>query len=370
MSEFEETGSEGTEVGKDEQECAKRDRGGSEEEKDNKDSREEEGEQMSDSQQNQVETVKNAVTEVADRDEMGPGEVDDGKEESEKSEAADKGETGIDKNTQSKVLLSDSLDEEEDEQHQKATENTKEANESVVTKVTVQKDLTSKADDLTPQVPVEDKHPKISVNDKKGDAEKDSFISVHVKEPVHETHKSDKTQELSSTVQVQDEVHTLASEKAQKPTDFKAETKTVSVDAEKAQVTSATPKSEEKEHSHTEPKEEAKSEAAKSGDKETITIQDAGHDGNKSQVKEPSLKSNEKSIPEVKDQMSNSEDKTETEARTVLPKEKTMDSAEVNQFPQGAPGNSQAHKSETEDSKKINYPQGKPLKEESSKSDK
>lgn len=312
MSEFEETGSEGTEVGKDEQECAKRDRGGSEEEeeKGNKDSREEEGEQMSDSQQTQVETVINAVSEVADKDEMGPVEVDDGKEESEKTEAVDKEESGIDKNTQSKVLLSDRLDEEEDEQHQKATENTKERKESVVTKVTVQKDLTSKPDDLTPQVPVEDEHPKIDDDDKKVDAEKDSFISVQVKEPVHE---------LSSTVQVQDEGHTLASETAEKTADFKAEPETLSVDMEKFQVTSATTKSEEKENSRTEPEEEAKSEAAKSGDIETITIQDAGHGGNKSQDKQPSLKSNERSIPEVKDQMSNSEDKTET-ARTVLPK--------------------------------------------------
>lgn len=46
MSEFEETGSEEIEVGKDEPECTKRDTGGSEEEKDNEDSREEGGEQI------------------------------------------------------------------------------------------------------------------------------------------------------------------------------------------------------------------------------------------------------------------------------------------------------------------------------------
>lgn len=377
MSEFEETGSEETEVGKDEQECAKRERGSSEEEeeKDNKDSREEAGEQMSDSQQNKVESVGNAVIKVADREEGAPGEVDDGdkgqksQKEPEKTEAVNKGESGIDKNTHSKVLLSESLDEDKNEQAQIVVENTKEEKEAAVTKVRVQKGLTSKPHDLTPEVPVENEHQKISVNDKK--EEEGSFISVQVKEPVHETHESDKTEELSSTVQVQDKVDTLVAETAEKPTDFKEETKsTFSVDAEKAQVTSTpTTKSEEKEHSHTEPKEKSKSEAAKGEDKVAITIQDGRRDSAESQDKEPSLKSNEKSLPEVKDQLPKSGDKTET-AKTVLPKEKTMDSAEVNQLLQGAPENSQAHKSKMiEGSKKIHDPQDKPLKVENSNSE-
>lgn len=348
MSEFEETGSEGTEVEKDEQECTKSSKRGSKEEEHNKDSREEEGEQMSDSQQNQAETVNNALIEVAD--ETGPGEANDGEQASEKTEAADKEESGMDKNTPNKVLLSDSRDEEEKEPHQKATENTEDGKESVATKVTAQKDPTSKPADLTP-------HPEISENDKKGDAEKESFSSVVVKETVHESHQSDKTQqERSNTVQVPDEVQTLASETAEKPADFKAEA-TVSVDEEKAQVISAAAKSEEKEHSM-----QAKSEAAKDGDKEAITLQ---HEGNKSQDREPSFKSNEKNGLQAKDRMSDSKDKTEM-TTTVLPKNKTMGSAEVNQLPQGAPEN----KKGTEESKYIRDPQDKLMKQESSKSEK
>ncbi|XP_026212656.1 neurofilament medium polypeptide [Anabas testudineus] len=360
MSEFEETGSEETEAGKDEQERAKSDRGGSEEESDDKDSREEEGEQMSDSQQNQVEAARSAVDEAADRDERVPGEVDDGdegqksKEESETSDAADKGESGRDKNTQSKVLLSD---EEENEKHQKAAEK-----ESVVTKVTVQKDLASKPDNLTPQVPVEDEHPEISASDQEGDADKE--------EPVHETHQISEAQELSSAVQGQDEGHTVALETAEIHTDVKEEKKSaLSVDT-KTSTASKSAKSEDNEHSHTETEEKSQSAAVKDADKAAITILDAGHDSNTSQDKKPSPEPNEKTLPEVKDQVPNGVEKTET-SRAVLPKEKTTDSADVKQFPQGPLEKSQAHKPEVaEDSKAISDPQEKPLKEESSKSDK
>jgi len=86
MSEFEEeTASEETEMGKDEQQFTKRDRGiGSEEEKDNTDSGEEEGEQMPDREQNQVASVVNLVDDDDDDDDETPGEVDDGKNRSNK----------------------------------------------------------------------------------------------------------------------------------------------------------------------------------------------------------------------------------------------------------------------------------------------
>ncbi|KAG7216280.1 hypothetical protein INR49_021684 [Caranx melampygus] len=106
MSEFEETGSEETEVGKDEQECSKRDRQGCEEEEHNKDSGEEESEQMSDSQQNQVGEPLNGGD---DGSGGSPGEVEDyekGQSREGESEAAEAEEdTGLDKSSQSKVLL-------------------------------------------------------------------------------------------------------------------------------------------------------------------------------------------------------------------------------------------------------------------------
>uniref|UniRef100_A0A8C9Z5L8 IF rod domain-containing protein n=1 Tax=Sander lucioperca TaxID=283035 RepID=A0A8C9Z5L8_SANLU len=346
MSEFEETGSEETEVGKDEQECAKRDRGGSEEENDNKDSREDEGEQMSDSEQNQVASVGNLVNggddgspdEVDDSekgqkgkeesDDGSPGEVDDsekgqkGKEESDEAEAAgNERDSDIDTNTQSKVL-SESLDE-EGNGHQKVAENAIEEKEAPVTMAAVEKDLSSKPDELKPEVPVEDELLKKSDDGKNGDAEKDSFISAQVKKPVDETSaqvskESDETQELSS-VQVQDKVPAL------EITNFTGETKsTLSVEteelSEKAQVSL---KSEEKENSHKEPKEISKSEAAKDEVKVAKGIQDARHDRYTGKDKESSLISDVKSLPEENDQKPNSGEKPQT-VQTVLPRKRQL----------------------------------------------
>ncbi|XP_035848065.1 neurofilament light polypeptide isoform X2 [Sander lucioperca] len=372
MSEFEETGSEETEVGKDEQECAKRDRGGSEEENDNKDSREDEGEQMSDSEQNQVASVGNLVN---GGDDGSPDEVDDsekgqkGKEESDEAEAAgNERDSDIDTNTQSKVL-SESLDE-EGNGHQKVAENAIEEKEAPVTMAAVEKDLSSKPDELKPEVPVEDELLKKSDDGKNGDAEKDSFISAQVKKPVDETSaqvskESDETQELSS-VQVQDKVPAL------EITNFTGETKsTLSVEteelSEKAQVSL---KSEEKENSHKEPKEISKSEAAKDEVKVAKGIQDARHDRYTGKDKESSLISDVKSLPEENDQKPNSGEKPQT-VQTVLPREKTTVNAEIKELHQGPPEGSQDQKSKlSEVSEKIKDPQGKTEKVESSKSEK
>ncbi|KAE8280693.1 Neurofilament medium polypeptide [Larimichthys crocea] len=190
MSEFEETGSEETEVGKDEQECSKRDKEESEEEADNKDGGEEGGEQMSDSEQNQVESVESLV------DDGSPGAVDEGengqksKEESEETEAVDNDvDSGKDEDTQSKVLLNDSK----------------------------------------PEVPVEEELKK-SDGGKTGDAEKDNLISAQAKEPADETSsqvskESDKTQALSSV----DEVLTLVSDTGEKTYRFYSRDKECSI---------------------------------------------------------------------------------------------------------------------------------------------
>ncbi|KAM6922867.1 uncharacterized protein PEZ65_011173 [Lycodopsis pacificus] len=375
MSEFEETGSEETEVEKVEQEFTKRDRGSSEEEMDNKDSGEEEGEQMPDSEQNQVASGVNLVN---GDDDGTPGEVDDvekgqtSKEESEETEAVDgEGPSHCDgdENTQSKVILSEGLDEEENEQHQKVAENTKEEKEAAETIVTVEKDLSSNPDDLKSEVSAEDELLK-ETDGTKGDAEKESLISAQVNEPVDETpaqvsEESDTTRELGS-VQVQDKVP--ASESA----GFPAETKsTLSVKteqlSEKAQVSSSTTsKSEERENSHADPKGISKSEAAKGEDKVAEGVQDVRNGSNTNQDEESSLESDVKSLPEVEDQKPKSGDTTQT-VQTVLPGEKTTVSSEIKELHQGALTGSQAEKSKlSEGSEKIKDPQSETEVETSS----
>uniref|UniRef100_A0A3Q3MUQ9 Neurofilament light polypeptide-like n=1 Tax=Mastacembelus armatus TaxID=205130 RepID=A0A3Q3MUQ9_9TELE len=327
MSECEETGSEDTEVGKDEQECTKRDR---EEDSDNKDSRKAEGEQMSDSQQNQVEEVKNAVNGVDDMESGSPGEVDDGenvqsKEESEDTDAGDiTGDCSRGKNTHSKVLLSKSAGEEGNEQYQKVAENINE--EAAVTKV--QKDLSAQPGDLKSNVQVQDEH-KISVNDKKDEAEKDSFTSSQGQRPVE------------TSAQVIKEL-----DKTETRSTLSVETDELSENTQ----ASTTAKNEEKKH--TEPNEISKCEVAKSEDENAKIIQDGGHESNKSQDKESPLKSTGKHLSEEEDQKLTNGDITEL-VQPVLPKEKKTAIVEIKGTDQGAPESSQSQKSElTEGSEK------------------
>lgn len=73
--------------------------------------------------------------------------------------------------------------------------------EAAVTMATDQKNLISKADDLKPEVPVEEETEKnLMVN-----SGSDSFVLAKAKKPVNEasmSRESDKTQELSCVVQV------------------------------------------------------------------------------------------------------------------------------------------------------------------------
>ncbi|XP_059215494.1 neurofilament light polypeptide [Centropristis striata] len=361
MSEFEETGSEGTEVEKDKHEYNKRDRGSSEEENDNKDGREEEGEQICDAEQNQV-----ASNIVNGGDDGSPSEVDDEetgqcKEESEETEAVDNEGDRIDTNNQSNVLLSE---EEENEQHEKVEK------EAAVTTVTVQKDFS-----LKPEVPAEEDGPlKKSDDGKKGNAEKASLTSAQTEKPVDEasaqmSKESDKTQELSS-VQVQDKVPTSAT--SEKAADFKEEGEnTLSTQREKLsgkaqESLSTTPNSEAKENHHTEPKGISESGAAKGEDKVAKGIQDAQHGSNNSQDKEAEVKS----LPIVEDQKPNSGEQTQT-VQTGLPREMPAVKAEIKELQQGAPEGSQVQEPKlSEVSEKVKDLQGKTEKVESSKSEK
>ncbi|XP_029377739.1 neurofilament medium polypeptide-like [Echeneis naucrates] len=290
MSEFEETGSEETEGGKDEQECNKRDRQSSEEES-NKDSGEEENEQIQGS-------VGDSVNGCDDEDSGSSSEVDDGKqgrkrkEESEESDT--EGENGINKNIQSKDLLSENL-EEQGYELGKGVEITKEKNDGA-----------QKAEEFKSALYVENK----PVTDIKEQEER--FTSVQV-ENAEVSEESDRTKELSRAAQVQDE----------KTPDSTAETRCIKPEGPMVAAGTAL-KSEEKENIHAEQKEINKSEATNGEDKAAKSTDD----GNKNQNKYSSLNSVEKGHLEVKDQRSNGEDGPETEQTVLLSKNPTT-SAEI-----------------------------------------
>ncbi|KAK1905375.1 hypothetical protein KUDE01_012557 [Dissostichus eleginoides] len=152
---------------------------------------------------------------------------------------------------ESKVLLSEGLDEKDNQQQQKVAEKIT-SKEAAGTILTVEKDISPKSGDLKPEVPAEDELQNKS-DSKKEDSEKDSFIPAQPKEPVDESsaqvsQESDKTQEISS-VEAQDKVP--ASETDKKTADLPGEAKsTLSEEkqiSEKAQVSLTTPKSEAKE---------------------------------------------------------------------------------------------------------------------------
>ncbi|XP_030604321.1 alpha-internexin [Archocentrus centrarchus] len=294
MSEFEDTGSE---EGNNEQGCSKSERRSSKKENDNKDIQEKEGHQICDSQQNQV-SVVNEENGSDGRGRGSPGQVDGGKqgqkhkEESQETEAADnEEESGIDKITQRGDLLSESFVVKEREHHEKA-ENTEKGDEMVE----AQTDISAKLHDK-----LQGKLLNKSEASEQG-REEESLISALTKgsageTSVHESEQSDKTQELSSAVKVQDKINTLVSETHEKALDF-----TTQSNSHTALV------NEGKEHSHTEPKESSKSDAAEGEGNVAKSIQDASHDSNKVQDKESSLKSIVKSLPEVEGPQPNTGD--------------------------------------------------------------
>ncbi|KAF0027556.1 hypothetical protein F2P81_020297 [Scophthalmus maximus] len=133
-------------------------------------------------------------------------EEDDGDEKGQKreEESEEIEAVGRDAKTQSRVLLIESLDEEQNEQNKEVAEDIKAKKEDEVTKVTAQKDL-------KPEVTLEDE----PVNDKK----EDNFPSVRVKGlEVDEalTEESDKTAEPSGAVRGREQqiTHSTADMKA------------------------------------------------------------------------------------------------------------------------------------------------------------
>ncbi|XP_061601067.1 neurofilament medium polypeptide-like [Cololabis saira] len=351
MSEFEETGSEETEAGKDEQECTNSDRDDSKEDDNNKDSREEEGDQLSDSHQNQVASDGKSGKEGEESDGERPGEMESGekilqgKEESEETEGDGHNKHNEkDTNMQNSISLSESLDEERNELH-KTAKNTMEK-ETTVMLVTDQTELASELQDLKLEVPVEGG----SEEGKQESAEKESSILAPVKSeetltPVSK--ESDKTQER----EVKDKADHLVLELAEKTTELTPETKiTVSMEAEGSLekpkgFSSTTAKNEDDEKCHTEPEKTSQVDITK-GQEDEVTkhVKDTTHESNSDKEKVKSLQSIEKSIPEVEPQQASSGDKT---VPTTLPEEKT-----IKELHQGAPEISQIQKPNlSEDSK-------------------
>uniref|UniRef100_A0A667ZB31 IF rod domain-containing protein n=1 Tax=Myripristis murdjan TaxID=586833 RepID=A0A667ZB31_9TELE len=329
MSEFEETGSDETVGGEGEQACVKRDKGSSEEEEgaDNKDIPEGEGEQMSDGQQYQVEQDEDAVQGDDGGNAERSGEVEDGREgeESEEAEAGDsKEDTDTDKNTKSEVQIEEVINKEKHGQQDGVAENRKEEGEHVVEK-------------------------NVDLKESKGTSDKDK-----------ESKDSDKTQELSSVVKVQDEALSLAPQTVEKTTDLTSELKSsLPVETEKPsekkapETSSTAPKNEEKEDSHTEQKVTSKTGTEKdtTEDKVPKTSQNT-HSDHKEKDKELPFDSNVKDIPKVEDKKPDAGDKIKT-VESQVPKEKITEAAESKDLQQGAP-DKQIQKSESsEGSSKV-----------------
>lgn len=261
LSEFEETGSEETEVGKDELHAKREGRGSSEEEGDNKDSGEEEGDQMCGGQQNQV----------AAEDNSGNKSVGESPniDEREETEAADNNKD-LAKNTQREVLVK-----KEEDKLKRVAETTQEKEASVTVR-TVQPDLSSTIHDLVSDIPVEGE-----LRTKSEVRKEDNFVSTLTKKPVDET-AANKTQEQSNA---QDH----ASEAGEKTTESPLSTEAGTV-LEKAQAvsSSSTNKDVEIKGMPTEPNKintsDAKSERLISN-----TVQDAKHKSNREQDSESGL---------------------------------------------------------------------------------
>ncbi|XP_012707044.2 neurofilament medium polypeptide [Fundulus heteroclitus] len=232
MSEFEETGSEDAHVGKDEQDCGKSETGATEEEGDHKDSREDEGNEMSDSQQSQVASDDKPGNEDDDTKVADDVNGQNSGEEPQNIAALVSGE---------KVVT---------EVDNKVVQNSKEK-ESAETEIPSQK---SPAEILVPA-----------------------------------SEEGDKTQQPSCDIQVQEEVNESAGE-AKTPAMIEEEC------VEIAGLTSGAPKNEEKEISHTKQKETTKVGVAKVEEERAESAQDATHESNKDQDKSPSSKSMETAV--------------------------------------------------------------------------
>ncbi|KAK5600931.1 hypothetical protein CRENBAI_006698 [Crenichthys baileyi] len=310
MTEFEETGSEQTDVGKDEQECGKSERGGSKEEGDHKDSRQDEGNQMSDSQQSQV--ASDERLEKEDDDAKIADDVEDDNKTQNSTEESQK----------AAVLLSgENMDREVDDN--KAVENTK--NKTAEIEIPHQPDISSKLHDL--KVGESEEDLLKSEKDKQGSTKEENSISVHNIKPADETlvpasEESDKTQQHSGVIQVPEKTDELTGE---------AKTNVLIEKEESIEIpkeTSAAQENEGKEVTYTEQKEITKADLAKAEEEDTKSTEDATHESSKNQDESPSHKSTEK----AEGQQPKSGEKNKITS-SALQKEKTAETKELQQAP-------------------------------------
>ncbi|XP_014838533.1 PREDICTED: neurofilament light polypeptide-like [Poecilia mexicana] len=266
MSEFEETGSEETDVGKDEQECGKSEKGGSEEEGDHQDSREDEGNQMSDGQQSQV--ASDVKLESEDDRKVADDEEDN--KEQNHSEESEKTPT----------LSGENMDTEVDN---KPVEDMKEKETAEVPHKT---NISSKRNDSDES----EGFPVKSGEDKQGSTKEESVIAVQSVKPANETvvstsEEDNKTLQHSG-VEVQEKAKELTGEAV-------VSTKMEEC-VEIAKIPSTAPGNEEKDVSQTEQKETTKTDSGKVEEENEKSTVDATGERNKDQDKSPSSKSTAK----------------------------------------------------------------------------
>lgn len=180
MLEYEDTGSEGTDAGKDEPDC-KSERGGTEEESNHKDSGDQEGNQMFDSQQAQVASVRESKDD--DRNQKEAGEVENGPD----------GNTEA--NIQNELLLSGGLDEKGQDERGEA----------------------GNADETPTAEQMKDQRTEST-------SEEEHVTTVHIKPEDKVSERSDKTQQRSGGAQDRGDVDRLVSGTPQKATEVPAET--------------------------------------------------------------------------------------------------------------------------------------------------
>ncbi|XP_054886225.1 neurofilament light polypeptide [Poeciliopsis prolifica] len=310
MSEFEETGSEETDVGKDEQECGKSEKGGSEEEGDHQDSREDDGNQMSDSQQSQIASDEKLESEddgkVAD-------DVEDNKKEQNHSEESEK----------TAALSGENMDTEVDDN--KPVEDMKEKETAAVPHKT---DISSKQHDSDKS----EGYLVKSDEDKQGSTGAESFTAAQSVKPADETvvskYEEDNKTLQHSGVEAQEKAKELAGEEVVLT---KMEER-----VEIAKAPSTPPENQEKEVSQMEQKETTRIDSAKVEKENTKSTIDAIRESNKDQDNFPSSKSTAKAEAEQPERG----DKTQI-ASAALQKEKTSVTAETKELQRGPANSSQ-----------------------------
>ncbi|XP_008427643.1 neurofilament light polypeptide-like [Poecilia reticulata] len=302
MSEFEETGSEETDVGKDEQECGKSEKGGSEEEGDHQDSREDEGNQMSDRQQSQVASGEKLESE-------GDGKAADDEEDNEEQNHSEESE-------KTAALGGENMDTEVD--NNEPVEDMKEKETAGEPHKT---DISSKRHDSDES---EGSLVK-SDEDKQGSTKEESVIAVQSVKPTNETVVSTSEEDNKTLqhggVEVQEKAKELRGEAV-------VLTKTEGC-VEIAKAPSTAPENEEKDVSQTEQKETTKTDSAKVEEENAKSTAEATRESNKDQDKSPSSKSTAKAEGEQPERGG----KTQITS-AALQKEKTSVTAETKELQQ------------------------------------